>query len=104
MLAYCYDKNGYFTEVKTVEKLEENQTNKPILTGYCKPRFINNSWVEGATQEEIEKERIKNTISKSSTSQDEINAQLLEEIAQQKIVNTQLMQEIATLKGGSTNV
>ena len=49
MLAYCYDKNGYFTEVKTVEKLEENQTNKPILTGYCKPRFINNSWVEGAT-------------------------------------------------------
>lgn len=103
MIAYCYDKNGYFAEVKTVEKLEENQTSTPILIGYCKPRFINNSWVEGATQEEIEKERIKNTISKSSTTQDEINAQLLKENAEQKILIAQLTKEIALLKGGTAN-
>ena len=38
------------------------------------------------------------------TTQEQINAQLLEEIAQQKIVNAQLMQEIASLKGGTANV
>lgn len=103
MIVYCYNENGYFTEVKTVENLEENQTRIPILIGYCKPRFINNSWVEGATQEEIEKERIKNTIPKLTTAQDEINAQLLKENAEQKLLIAQLTKEIALLKGGTAN-
>lgn len=57
------------------------------------------------TSEEVYQEKLntKETV-KEPTIQEQINAQLLGEIAQQKIVNAQLMQEIATLKGGNTNV
>ena len=101
MIAYCYDNNGYFTEVKTVENLEKNQTNIPILDGCCKPRFVVNKWIEGATQEEIEKELTKNSKTLKITIQEKLNAQLLQANAQQQIINASLLKQIAELKGGN---
>lgn len=74
-------------------------------TDIFRPRWNGVEWIEDASEEEIQASKEENiTKEKEPTSQELLNAQLLEEIAQQKIVNAQLMQEIALLKGGSTNV
>lgn len=98
------------TEGKAVDyKIKENEkiitTDWQIANTMLKPRWNGKEWEEAATQEEMkEYNALMNSNKKQPTTQEQINAQLLEEIAQQKIINAQLMQEIATLKGGNANV
>lgn len=120
MLAYLIDKNTK-TIVKLVDfnLITENEkniyktnylvynliNNIDPTTKFVKAKYENDTWVEGATQDEITAWNNKyKTTEKQPTTQEQINAQLMQEIAQQKIVNTQLMQEIATLKGVNANV
>lgn len=117
------DKNGYVTNRNVLFKngvpqfyiLKDGEIAVDLLTitqevdnniiPLLKPCWKGSEWVETATDEEIQVWIKENTTTgKAPTTQEQINAQLLEEIAQQKIVNAQLIQEIATLKGGITNV
>lgn len=57
MIAYRYDKDGYWIpgeeiKINNSENLPENYTTKPIPQPCWKPVFNNGEWVETATEEE----------------------------------------------------
>lgn len=90
-MEYYIDENGNKFGSK-YEQYEEDGIIK--LKQVATPQEVYQEWLKNKTTPSI----------KEPTTQEQINAQLLEEIAQQKLVNAQLMQEIATLKGGTANV
>lgn len=56
MMVYQLDKNNFY--IGFVELTEENKDTlkysmKQMTVGYVKPKFINDEWIEGATEEEI---------------------------------------------------
>lgn len=62
--------------------------------------------ITGQTAEEVYEQWLENkdkTIEKEPTTQEQINAQLLKDNAEQKILIAQLTKEIALLKGGTAN-
>lgn len=53
---WIYDENKLFIESKFVDEVVESMTDVPLTVGYVKAKFdeVNQVWVEGATQEEID--------------------------------------------------
>lgn len=71
-------------------------------TKFIKPIYINNSWKEGAADEEIKAWQEENKVEEIQPSeQEKLNAQLLQTNAEQQLLNAQLLKEIADLKGGN---
>lgn len=52
---WLLDENNFFTGISNfVNEIGENMTTIPILVGYVKPKLVNDEWVEGATEKEIQ--------------------------------------------------
>lgn len=105
---YKIDNDGFYTEDYIFcegEELQNNIITEEVKQGLYKPKWNSSKWVEGATQEYIDSLTIK--IEKKPTTQDMLNAQLLQQNAyieiqleQQKQLNAQILLQLA---GGSTN-
>ena len=52
---WMLDKENYFTgESAFVEEVTKNMTTTPYNVGYIKGKLVDDEWVEGATEEEIQ--------------------------------------------------
>lgn len=80
-------------------------------TKFIKPKYVNNTWVEGATDEEIKAWQEENKVEeKEANEQEKLNAQLLMEnaeikkqLTEQQELTASLLLQIAQL-GGNSNV
>ena len=126
MQIWVIDENGFYknkSKIIAEEEYTNLMTTVPLTVGYVKPQLVNNQWIEGATQEEIEAWKEANnkpnepdeveTLTARVDGLENINAGLLLENAEQQIkvqeqekmnkeqevTNANLLLEIAMLKG-----
>lgn len=92
---WLYDDNKYYIntdDFQYVEEISKNMTTVPLLVGYIRPRFNEETqeWCEGATQEEIEQwNQANNNSSDTITTEQQLN-ELSEYVLALEVKNIEL--------------